>query len=486
MSKLFLKTLLLIMFLFLMNGVLVYGDDSVLGVFLERRPDFLLIANKQSDEGDIEETKIGMEEVEDVEDLFNGDDFDETIGRDIQVIEKENRSFEDARFSLNHLLGYRFQAPEKIVCHRTSLRMEWNSDISENLRFQFDGKGVLHYADDHLTRVQAHSQEYFGDFTMRKFYLQGSFGKWAFKVGRQVVIWGESDSSVLDDVSPQDLREIYFTSLEDSRIAQNLVRITYFRPQSEWDLFVNPDPQTNKYPQAETEYHFPFPEDDPDYQIQENSNVNTEIGLRFKKYYESIDYAFFLASLKENQPSYFVVSGTGNDKIELEKKYPPYFLIGMAGNIIFPNTMVKAELAYKFNQTFAAKTLTEPVYQKNTVKTAWDFEYLIHHNAKLVIGLKHQHILEWEENLNESKNNTEFFLGGNHLFFYQTLELDYFLNHNQKNQDSVHRLKLFYLIRDDLKLVISTVYFDPSDSSSGHLAYYGNKSRLSAGIIYYF
>ena len=106
MSKLFLKTLLLIMFLFLMNGVLVYGDDSVLGAFLERRPDFLLIANKQSDEGDIEETKLGMEEDEDVEDLFNGDDFDETIGRDIQVTEKENRSFEDARFSLNHLLGY--------------------------------------------------------------------------------------------------------------------------------------------------------------------------------------------------------------------------------------------------------------------------------------------------------------------------------------------------------------------------------------------
>ena len=76
---------------------------------------------------------------------------------------------------------------------------------------------------------------------------------WAFKVGRQVVIWVESDASVLDVVSPQDLREIYFTSLEDSRIAQNLARITYFSPQSEWDLFINPDPQTNKNPQPETE-----------------------------------------------------------------------------------------------------------------------------------------------------------------------------------------------------------------------------------------
>ena len=37
--------------------------------------------------------------------------------------------------------------------------------------------------------------------------------------------------------------------------------------------------------------------------------------------------------------------------------------------MISSNTMVKAELAYKFNQTFVAKTLTEPVYQKNTVET---------------------------------------------------------------------------------------------------------------------
>ena len=31
-------------------------------------------------------------------------------------------------------------------------------------------------------------------------------------------------------------------------------------------------------------------------------------------------------------------------------------------------------------------------------------------------------------------------MGGNHLFFHQTLELDYSLNHDQKNEDSVHRL----------------------------------------------
>ncbi len=50
----------------------------------------------------------------------------------------------------------------------------------------------------------------------------------------------------------------------------------------------------------------------------------------------------------------------------------------------------------------------------------------------------------------------------------------------------MHRLIMIYRIMDDLKLEISTVYFDPPDSSSGILAHYRGKSHLSAGMTYYF
>ncbi|MEC8155689.1 MAG: hypothetical protein VX080_01790, partial [SAR324 cluster bacterium] len=72
------------------------------------------------------------------------------------------------------------------------------------------------------------------------------------------------------------------------------------------------------------------------------------------------------------------------------------------------------------------------------------------------------------------------------LFFHQTLELDYSLNHYRKNEDSVNRLTMLNRIMYDIKLEISKVYFDPSDSSSGILAHYRGKSRLSAGMTYYF
>ena len=79
-----------------------------------------------------------------------------------------------------------------------------------------------------------------------------------------------------------------------------------------------------------------------------------------------------------------------------------------------------------------------------------------------------------------------FWNGRKPFIFYQTLELDYSLNHDPKYEDSVHRLTMIYRIMDDLKLEIITVHFDPSDSSSGILAHYRGKSRLSAGMTYFF
>ena len=96
MPKLFPKTLLLIVSLFLMDGVIVHGEDSVLGPFLERRSDFFLIANKNSREGDSEETDLRLEEDVAFEDLFDEDDFYENMDRNVQVTEKQNRLFEDS------------------------------------------------------------------------------------------------------------------------------------------------------------------------------------------------------------------------------------------------------------------------------------------------------------------------------------------------------------------------------------------------------
>ena len=138
--------------------------------------------------------------------------------------------------------------------------MEWVYDFSENLLCFFDGKGSIHHSNDHLTKVQNQSPEAYGTSNVRELYLQGSYGDWSFKVGRQIVIWGESENSVLNEVSPQDQSEVYFTSLEDSRIGQNLIRINYFSSQWDWDMFVNPDSQTNKLPEDHTEYYIPLPE----------------------------------------------------------------------------------------------------------------------------------------------------------------------------------------------------------------------------------
>jgi hypothetical protein len=427
--------------------------------------------------------ELDLSEADDLEII---DDLDED-----EFGTEEERTFfsafmENARFSLKHEFGYGFQAPQKIVSNRSSLRLEWESDFSENLLFFFDGKGSIHHSNDHLTKAQNHSPEAYGTSNLRELYLQGSYGDWSFKVGRQIVIWGESENSVLNEVSPQDQSEVYFTSLEDSRIGQNLIRINYFSSQWDWDMFVNPDSQTNKLPEEHTEYYIPLPENDTDYDVHETMPFQTEVGFHVKRNVESGDFAFYAAKLNENQPFYQQKSEQIGNKTILEKTYPNYQMFGMSGNLNFGNTLLKTELAHKSKKWFAAKHSTDVVFKKNTIDMALDLEYQFNDHANIYAGVSDQHILGWEEGIQESEDSVKYFLGGNQSIYNQTLDLDYILNYDHQNASAVYRLSIKYKIMDDLNLDVSTVYFDPTGLQKGSGMYFQNKSRITANLTYYF
>ena len=193
-------------------------------------------------------------------------------------------------------------------------------------------------------------------------------------------------------------------------------------------MFVNPDSQTNKLPEEHTEYYIPLPENDIDYDVHETIPFQTEVGLHVKRIVESGDFAFYAAKLNENKPFYQQKSEQIGNKKKLEKTYPNYHMFGMSGNLNFGNTLLKTELAHKSKKCFVAKHSTDVVFKKNTIGMALDLEYQFNENVSIYAGVSDEHILEWEENINENENTSDIFLGGSNLFFHQNLELDYSLS----------------------------------------------------------
>lgn len=392
-----------------------------------------------------------------------------------------------AKFSLGHQIGYAFQKKGKVVTQRSSIRLEWDTPLGETSQFHFDGKVTVNHHHDHVTQAQSSSPDYHITQNLREIYLQSSWETWSLKVGKQIVIWGESERSVVDEVSPRDQTEVHFTALEDARIGQTMAMGHYFLKQQEWSFFVNPDVQTNRLPEENTEYYIPLPDDDERIQLHEDALTRPEMGVRWKHTLGTSDLSMMVADLNENSPRYQIKAITHNSKGKMDKVYPRYQLIGIAGNFNFGNYLLKGELAYKANRGFEIKHPLpgDALVTKDTWDVSLGMEYLTNDNATYLVGLSNQHLLDWEKHIDQTKDQTNYYFAWSKAYLNQTLQMDYTLNYAKQSVDTLHQIKAKYTLMDDLLLQVQVVYFDPSHPNKG-LGIFKYKSRATASLTYYF
>ncbi len=108
--------------------------------------------------------------------------------------------------------------------------------------------------------TEAEDEEVLFETSSKEAFLQASFADTSIKGGVQIMIWGESDGGAIADViSPRDYSELFFISLEESRIGQPMLIIDQFSAIGDWSLFYIHDPEFNEYPEKGTAYYYdPF------------------------------------------------------------------------------------------------------------------------------------------------------------------------------------------------------------------------------------
>lgn len=67
------------------------------------------------------------------------------------------------------------------------------------------------------------------EYKMRELYADFTLGRWDFRIGKQQVVWGETDGlRLMDIINPLDMRRQFATrDWEDIRIPQTIVKATY-------------------------------------------------------------------------------------------------------------------------------------------------------------------------------------------------------------------------------------------------------------------
>src|SRR3990170_6109783 len=125
---------------------------------------------------------------------------------------------------------------DQCVSSENRLQVEIDAKLHPNVslfgifRGTYDAIYDLRSDSDQWSRDYAGSREDLStEYKMRELYMDATLGKWDFRIGKQQVVWGETDGlRLMDIINPLDMRRQFVTrSWEDIRIPLTMVKAVY-------------------------------------------------------------------------------------------------------------------------------------------------------------------------------------------------------------------------------------------------------------------
>lgn len=174
--------------------------------------------------------------------------------------------------------------------------------------FKFGVRGDVDAAylnDRHYPQAVRRDQR--SDAMIREAYLDFDADKWAFRLGRQHVVWGEAVGMFIADVvSARDTREFSLGEFDAMRIPQWAARAEHFGESSHLEFIWIPYPSYDEFGEPGADFH-PFPGLDltgiPVRHVKPgHSLAETNWGLRASRLWKGWDMSAFFYRSNDTSP----------------------------------------------------------------------------------------------------------------------------------------------------------------------------------------
>ncbi|MBU1171435.1 MAG: hypothetical protein KKD44_17925 [Proteobacteria bacterium] len=397
----------------------------------------------------------------------------------VSALNSDHRFWDDVRLTLSHVYAYG-TSESGAIANRSSLRYEFDTTFFKRFSLRLDGRSSLYWKQDHQAGVDDTNALAQND--LRECYIQAGFDAVSFKAGKQVVVWGETDGDVINDViSPRDEREFVFTNLEDARLGQPMVSMDLYSPWGDVFVFVTLDPKVNETPAPGTRY-FRGPagirveNEKPDTSDQES-------GIKWKKIFHQFDLSVMAARLRQNTG---VLVYDHSDTYK--KKYPSYWFYGMGARYATGSLLFTLDASLKRHYQLQTVDISGRYAGSECLMTdnALGVEYDAGGRYTLNAELTHRHIVNDQDDLAGVKQDTDgLFIQYRRLFLNDTLTCQYRFYHQFQEGHTIHNGELDYLFSDHIRVIMDYTFFRERNQRSYYWTY-RNDDRISCEIRYYF
>ena len=230
--------------------------------------------------------------------------------------------------------------------NRLNINIKYQNPFAAGWNLQASAQAKVYWPGDYEYGNETASIDMEGrvenlEARLNELYVTKNFAKHTFKLGRQTIVWGETEgNSILDTLNTTEFRDLSIIEIEDARLNQWFLVWDYFHNDSQrLSTFVNFEPQFNPafrtnspaYTQRLTA------RDAPD------DKQRVEFGSRWQLTVEHSDLALMAAYLYENSLSFDYDS---LKPFQLQANDNAYWLLGASANRAIGKLLLKLDLAF--------------------------------------------------------------------------------------------------------------------------------------------
>ncbi len=385
------------------------------------------------------------------------------------------------------------------------IKPEFIYKISKKSKFVFKGQ-IYSELNDNLepgvpneeTISNFSKRLFIGDRTnleLREFYYYTNLrNKLRLTIGKQQIVWGETDGlKLLDVVNPQNFREFILADFEDSRIPLWSVKSEFDIKDIGVQIVWVPDLTYHIIPDVDAPF---FPKSlfrsPPEgiatvfnELIKPNSFIpDSDIGLRlstFKKGWDlSLNYFYYYDDL----PVFYneiETSDIGEAFVSIDPKYERQHLVGGTFNKVFGSATIRGEMTYIFNQNFSSidPNAVRGIETSNLFKSAIGIDFIKGENV-VSTQLFSDIITEDISPYNRDKYETNTSLLISHEMMNDNLKVEILWVHNLNHGDGFARPQLSYWLNTSSRLFLgSDIFYGNRNKLFGQ---FKDRSRISFGI----
>lgn len=337
----------------------------------------------------------------------------------------------------------------------------------------------------------------YAELSLRELYFDYNSGDFYWRLGKQQVVWGQSDGiKVLDVVNPQSFREFILDDFDDSRIPLWMVNLEHpIGDSSSLQLLWIPDASYHEFAEIDSPYAFTSPRLIPAIPPNQIAGVeradtpddffsDSDAGFRLNSFVAGWDVSVnYLYHYQDTPVIYQDLQADG--RVGLRSEYERNHLLGGTLSNAFGALTLRGELAFNSNTFVLSSELSqEGVVDTSELSTVLGFDWQVSSDTLVSAQWFYSYLLDYERSVvrDEMEQIASLLLLSD--FDNASWQLRVLALYSLNDEDSLFQIKLKYWLSSDLEMWVGADVFNGNEH--GLFGQFDGEDRFLLGLKYGF